>query len=159
MTREEIGAQIKQLRHAAGISQEAAARHAGLHVTTWIAYEHGRLLPSATRWPAVAAAVDAPIGAFYNPSVVAEVALSPATLADLAANGQPAVDAHALRIANTLRPRLALAATTMVAPTRQRSAVPLAPLAVSERLVAAKREGLRLAEWQLREAQRAESVE
>lgn len=156
MTREEMGARIRELRIAAGISQAAAARHAGIHYVTWQRYESGERNPSSRRIADIARAVDAPVGAIYNPDVAAELTLSPDTRARLAAN--PTTAAHDL--AAQLAPALLATLTAQPTRTRERKAVQaLSPVGVAERLVAAKREGLRIAEWQHAQAVRAQAVE
>ncbi len=91
-----------------------------------------------------------------------DIRLSDETRANVARNPH-AADTLAADLATRLAPLLLAACTATAAnPRTQRAGQPgqpLSPVGVAERLLRAKREGLRLAEWQLREAQRAEAVE
>ncbi len=151
-----MAARIRELRQTAGISQASAARHAGVSKWSWQRYETADRAPTIHRLDAIARALDCPIAAIYDPTVVAEVRLSDAARARLAVDPQ----ALAADLAARLLPTLLATTTAPNHPTPTlRPGQPLSPVGVAERLLRSKREGLRIAEWQLREAQRAESVE
>ncbi len=160
MTREEIGARIRELRLAAGISQEQAARHAGVHLSTWARYERAERLPSIDHLTQVARALDRPAGALLDPHVIAELRLDPTTLADLRARGPQAVDQYADRLAQALRPALHLATTDTPPPPRWHSTGKRqAPLEVAQRLERQRERSYLRARDERERIERAQAVE
>ncbi len=89
--RTRLAARIRRLRVEAGLSQRSVAKHALVHEQTLRRWEQGVTAPDAVRLPILARALDAPIGALFDPWVIAEVRLEPETLARLRAQGDPAV--------------------------------------------------------------------
>ncbi len=155
MTREDFAARLRELRINAGITQERAAAHAGIHRVSWQRYENGSSIPQTTRLDAIARAVDAPIGAIYRRDVAAELTLSPETRASLLADPSLAHD-----LAARLAP-LILAAAHAQAPQQanHRHGKQAAPLQVAERLLASRRASVAIAERQVAELRRAQAVE
>ena len=157
MTRAELAARIRELRLQAGISQERAAKHCGVSRFTWIRYENGQRAPMAHRIPAVARAIDAPVGAIYDRSVAAEITLSDETRARLQADPL-AVDRIAHDLAARIVPALhATTTATVTTPLQPVAGLPSARETLQRRLASA-RETQRIAEGQLRALDAAQRV-
>ncbi len=160
MTSQQLGQQIRSLRQTAGLTQTEAAKHAGVCHQTWREWERGTVIPRGTRIAALAAALDAPLAAIYDPTVIGEIRLEPATLEALRQGGQPAIDAHVLRLAEALRPALIRATLTHNPPQRTQSAVDrVPPLVVAERLLRSRQASVAIAERQVEALRRAQAVE
>lgn len=110
MERHKLAANIRQHRLEAGITQRAAARHAGVSEHTWRRYEDGATTPRSWRLPNIANALDIPLGALFNPNITAEIHLSPQTAKAIDAGGQQALDDAIARLAEALRAPLRQAA-------------------------------------------------
>ncbi len=159
MTREEIGARIRQLRLQAGISQQSAADHAGVSRTIWQQYESGTRNPSIRRVPAIAAALDCPLAAIFRSDAIADLTLSDEARARIRSDHAYA-DTLAATLASRIAPALLANATQHKQQQRAVRAVNLAaPLQVAERLLASRRASVAIAERQVEAARRAEAVE
>ncbi len=159
MTREEMAARIRELRLSAGISQADAARHAGVNRATWQRYENAERQPRSERLDTIARALDIPLGAIYDQTVVADIRLSDDTRSQIARNPQAALTLAADLAARIAPALLAACTATAAKPRTTQAGDRLSAVGVAERLVRAKREGLRIAEWQHAQAVRAQTVE
>lgn len=154
MTREELAARIRELRLRAGISQAAAARHAGVSRSTWQKYERAEYQPSAIRLHHVARALDCPIAALYHDDAIADVRVSAATLARLRQDGAAALPDVLAALSARLAPALMAAAqvATPAAP-RVSTGARSTPSAVAGRMVRRHAAALARAETQLANAE------
>jgi len=157
VTRAELAARIRELRVNAGITQDRAAKHCGVNRSTWQRYENGQRAPMAHRIPAVARAIDAPIGAIYDRTVAAEVALTPATLTRLQAD-PTAVDQIAHDLATRLLHDLHAATLAQAAKAQRPLAGPPGARETLERRLASARATQRIAESELRRLDEQQTV-
>lgn len=102
---------LKALRLSQGIPQTVAANAAGVHISTWRAWERGHKTPRLLRGAAIASALGVPVAALFRDDVVAEVVLSPTTIEAVRANGREECDRVAQRLAQQLVPAIWEAAT------------------------------------------------
>lgn len=116
---QQFGARLRRLRIAQGLSIDLAATNAAVHVNSWRGWERGTVTPRCWRAPAIAAAIGVPVAQlFTDETIVAELRLSDATVAEVRAGGREAVPAVAGRIARSLEPLIWQAATTPEPDTR-----------------------------------------
>jgi DNA-binding XRE family transcriptional regulator len=105
-TADTLGNRIRTLRITKGLTQETAARTAGVCVTTWRSWEAGTKQPRLFRGMAIAAALAVPVAALFRDDVVADVVLSADTVQRIRAEGRPASEEAAKRLASRLETEL-----------------------------------------------------
>lgn len=116
MTKEQLGRRIRDLRTRAGISQEAAAKHAGISALGWHRWESGAYQPQAIRIPKIAAAINVPVAAlFADPDVriIADLAVTVAALERVRVLGDAELQTLTQRLTDALTPAIATAADTL----------------------------------------------
>ena len=152
MTAETLATRIRTLRLQQHIPQTTAATTAGVHVTTWRAWESGSKRPRLERGAAIAQALNVPVAALFADEVVlAEVRLSNETLETVRREGREGCRQAAERLASRLEPLIWQEATRPpvdvsagARPKRRRSrAEVLAGIAEANKMRAARERGVR----------------
>jgi DNA-binding XRE family transcriptional regulator len=106
LTADDFPNHLRTLRLTTGITQTAAAKAAGVCITSWISWERGTKRPRLERGAAIAQALNVPVASLFRDDLVVEVVVSRETVEEIRRDGREGARSVAQRLASRLEPSI-----------------------------------------------------